>query len=191
MTTPIYPIAAIRDDGTTILARTPEEALAFHRLHVWEKHVHAYIGMDGWLRSERHEWIMRDDHGCVLLAEDLPERPRRHIGWYERNLRRIRHAAERGLPIPLGEKRIDRARNRRAFRMNVAMRGADLALDADLAEWGVDHMQVGRMRTRKLPQVGDDIAWREPRRCWKRYRDSQWRQRPETEGQDMSGNQEI
>ena len=191
MTDAIYPIAAIRDDGTTMLARTPQEAMAFHRLHVSEMHVHAYVGYDDRLWRERYEWIMRDDHGQVVLQNDLPERPRLRAGWRERQIQAVRHAAERGLPIPLEERRISRARNRRSFRMNVAGRSADLALTDDLAEWDVDHLRVGRVRTRKLPQVGYDIAWRAPRQCWKQYRDSQWRSRRETEKRDMSGNQNI
>lgn len=178
-----YPLIAIRNDGATITAYTPEEASAFNRLrpgrhHVERIHYIAVMGRDGpvWRESTvRHEWIIRDDHGRIVLHEDLPSTDAPRGGWRRRRLVEAQEAAERGLPIPRTGRRHRYSSGYRAFRTNIAMRAAEAALDQDLADWDIATAKVGRRRAHDLPQVRDDVEWRSGRRCWKDYRGTQWR----------------
>jgi len=175
MTDLAYPLAAIRDDGTTIIAATPLEASAFRNLNPSDRHVHAYVGFDGRTRVDRSEWIVRDDLGRTVLREDLPDfRPTR-VGYFGRRAAAVRAAAERGLPIPGTGSRRRYSSGYRGFRCNLAMRAAEAALADDLADWGVPDARTGRVRTHLLPQVWDDVAWRGDRRSWKDHRRTQWR----------------
>lgn len=178
-----YPLVAIRNDGTTITAHTPEEACAFNRLRPGHCHVErilyiAAMGRDGpiWRESAvHHEWIVRDDHGRIVLHEDLPSTDAPRSGWLRRRLVEAQEAAKRGLPIPRTGRRRRYSSGYRAFRTNIAMRAAEAALAHDLADWEITIPNVGRRRAHDLPQVWDDVEWRSGRRCWKDYRDTQWR----------------
>jgi hypothetical protein len=168
-----YPLAAIRDDGATIIAETPEEAIRFRNLRPGPKHAEAYTAYDGTLRFTRHEWIVRDAFGRIVHHEELPAREH-GPGWYGRRLALVRSAAAGGLPIPgVGARRY--SHNRRSFRANLSMRAAEAGLAHDLEAWGVSDERVGRKRHRTLPQVWDDVAWRGARRSWKDNRSTQWR----------------
>jgi hypothetical protein len=177
-----YPLIAIRDDGETIVAHTEDEARALRRLRPQATHVNSYrvfVGFRGGLpvhevRTDRSEWIVRDDAGRVVHGAELPDFDR-GVGWYGRRLRLAQEAADRGLPIPGSGKRSRYRRGFRAFRINTAMRAAEAGLAADLDEWGVSHMHVGRTRSHLLPQVCDDVQWRSNRRCWKDTRSTRWR----------------
>lgn len=177
-----YPLVAIRDDGETIVAYTEDEARALRRLRIQPTHVHSYrvfVGFRGGLpvhevRTERSEWIVRDDAGRVVHHAELPDFER-GIGWYGRRLRLAQEAAERDLPIPGSGKRRRYGNGFRSFRINASMRAAEAGLAADLDDWGVGHMRVGRVRSHLLPQVCDDVPWRSNRRCWKESRRTRWR----------------
>lgn len=185
MTDLAYPLAAIHDDGTTIIAATPIEAAAFNRLRPGPKHVDsimwiAAIGREGpiWRTSTvRHEWIVRDHHGATVLHEDLPSTDAPRRGWLRRRLVEAQDAAARGLPIPGTGARRRYSSGFRGFRTNIAMRAAEAALADDLVDWGVANARVGRVRAHDLPQVWDDVAWRANRRSWKDARRTQWRDR--------------
>ena len=181
MTDIVYPIAAIRDDGATIVAHTPDEAIGFRSLHPGVKHRHHYDihvirsgGVTIETQIDRCEWIVRDDFGAVVDIHDLPSGDRRR-GWYQTRIEMAQEAAARGLPIPRTGKRSRYRRGFRAFAKNMAMRAAEAALDGDLDDWGIAHMNVGRRRVGTLPKVCDDVAWRSGRRSWKYSRDTQWR----------------
>lgn len=168
-----YPIAAIRDDGTTIIARTPEEAIRLRNLRPGPKHADAYTAYDGTLSFTRHEWIVRDAFGRTVHEEELPYHER-GPGWRGRRAAIVSEAVARGLPIPgVGRRRY--SHNRRSYRTNISMRAAEAGLAGDLEDWGVEAARVGRTRARDLPQVWDDVAWRGSRRCWKSCRATQWR----------------
>lgn len=178
----LYPLVAIHHDGETIVADTREEAIGFRRLRPEAKHVSHWRPFVGFRNGEavyedrttHHEWIVRDAEGGVVLHEELPERPRSPARWRRARIEAVRIAAERGLPIPGTGSR--RRRHFRRFAMNVAMRADEAGLDADLAEWGLEGVTVGRKRAKlKLPQVWDDVAWRRTVRNWKDCRDTQWR----------------
>ncbi len=180
----VYPLVAIRDDGTTITATSPDEAAAFNRLRPGRQHVHGFmwisaIGPSGPIWREqvtRHEWIVRDDHGATVLHEDLPRTDAPRMGWLRRQLRDAQDAAARGLPIPGTGRRRRHSAGYRSFRTDLAMRAAEAALAGDLADLGFEGMRVGRTRAPELPQVWDDVPWRSRRRCWKDYRATQWRE---------------
>lgn len=174
MTDFVYPLAAIRDDGATLIAETPEEAIRFNHLRPGPKHAQAYTRYDGSLGFIRHEWIVRDAEGRTVLHEDLPRQERRP-GWYGRRIATARAAAEKGLPIPGTGKSRRYSSGYRSFRVNTAMRAAEAGLAGDLDDWGVSHMHVGRTRRHDLPQVWDDVAYRWKRRSWKDTRATQWR----------------
>lgn len=182
MTYPTYPLAAIRDDGITVLAYTEDEARGFRRLHADVAHVHHYEAFAGFrdgeplyeTRTDRHEWIIRDDEGRIVQHAELPDFER-GVGWMGRRLRLAQAAAERGLPIPGSGKRRRYGAGYRLFRINTAARAAEAALSTDLKDWGVSHMKVGRVRTHLLPQIWDDVPWRSNRRCWKDNRRTRWR----------------
>lgn len=178
-----YPLIAIRDDGRTIVADTPDEAIGlFRNLRFGEHHVdrisHERYGANGSIiLSEtviRSEWIVRDDEGNTLSAHDVPQAKRQYRGWSARRLAAVRHAAENGLPIP-GIRRWRRTRYFRRFAKNIAMRAAEVALDQDLEDWDVAHMDVGRRRVPELPKWGDDLGCRSRPRSWKDQRRTQWR----------------
>lgn len=183
MTDFVYPLVAIRDDGETIIATSPAEAAAFNRLRPGPQHVQGYMWISGYSpcgpiwreRVTRHEWIVRDHHGDVVLHEDLPRSDVPRHGWLRRRAMEAREAADRGLPIPRTGRKVRYSRGYRAYRANISMRAAEAALADDLAEWGVEHARVGRTRALDLPQVWDDVPWRADRRCWKDYRPAQWR----------------
>ena len=175
MTDLAYPLVAIRDDGRTIIARTPEEAADFNRLRPGPKHAEAYTTYDGKLGFTRHEWIVRDHHGRVVLREELPCKDGGRTGWFTRRLNAARNAADRGLPIPGTGARRRYSSGYRGFAVNISMRAAEAALADDLADWGAPHARVGRTRSHDLPQVWDDVAWRGDRRSWKDHRATQWR----------------
>jgi hypothetical protein len=179
----VYPLVAIREDGLTCIADTPEEASEFNHLRPGPKHVEAYsyiqrITSQGAVWGEsvtRWKWIVRDDAGRVVLHEDLPrfDKPRR--GWFTKRLVAAQAAAERGLPIPGTGSRRRYSSGYRAFAVNISMRAAEAGLAADLDDWGVGHMNVGRRRSHRLPKVWDDVAYRSDRRCWKQHRSNRWR----------------
>jgi len=177
-----YPLIAIHGDGETTLAYTEDEARALRRLRAQPSHVHSYrvfVGFRGGLpihevRTERSDWIIRDDAGRVVHSAELPDFDR-GVGWYGRRLRLAQEASERGLPIPGSGKRRRYGRGFRAFRINTSMRAAEAGLAADLDDWGVAHMRVGRTRSHLLPQVSDDVPWRDKRCCWKESRRTHWR----------------
>lgn len=180
----VYPLVAIHCHGETLVAETREEAVEFNRLRPEAKHIshwRAFVGFrDGEAvyedRATHHEWIVRDAEGQVVLHEDLPARPRRPARWYRDRIDAARMAAERGLPIPRTGRRRRRRSNFRRFAKNMTMRAAEGALDADLAEWGLEGLKVGRKRCKnKLPHVWDDVAWRRAERNWKDSRSTQWR----------------
>lgn len=175
MTDLAYPLAAIRDDGTTIIAATPLEAAAFNRLHPAPAHAQAYTSYDGTLAFTRSEWIVRDHFGRTVHREELPDFRARRIGHFGRRDAAVRAAAERGLPIPGTGARRRYSAGFRDFRANISMRAAEACLADDLADWGVRDTRVGRVRTHDLPQVWDDVAWRGDRRSWKDHRRTQWR----------------
>jgi len=66
------------------------------------------------------------------------------------------------------------SRGYRAYRINIAMRASEAALEDDLRDWGVESMNVGRVRAATLPQVWDDVAWRCGHRSWKNHRRTRW-----------------
>ena len=179
----VWPLVAIRDDGTTIVAYTPEKAASFRRLRPEIRHVHhweAIMGShDGEAvyvdRTARAEWIVRDDAGRVVAHDELPivEKPRG--GLLRRRADEARQAAGRGLPIPRTGRRGRWRHGWRWFSHGIAGRAADAALGHDLTDWGLEDMRVGRTRAHLLPDVGDDVAWRSDRRSWKHYRHRQWR----------------
>jgi len=183
MTDFVYPLVAIRDDGETIIATSPQDAAAFNRLRPGPQHVQGYMWVSGhspsgpiWRESlTRHEWIVRDHYGDTVLHEDLPRSDAPRRGWLRRRIMEAREAADRGLPIPGTGRRGRYSRGYRAYRTNIAMRAAEAALADDLEAWGVPHARVGRSRAYDLPQVWDDVPWRADRRSWKHYRPSQWR----------------
>lgn len=180
-----YPLTAIRDNGETIVAVSPEQAAAFNYLRPGPKHVESVLWISAITRAGpvwrkhtiHHEWIVRDHHGAVVLHEDLPRTNAPRHGWLRRRLLEAREAAERGLPIPGTGVRRRYRHGYRTFRFNIAMRAAEAALRDDLAEWGVPTARVGRIRSHTLPQVCDDVQWRSDRSCWKNYRRTQWRDR--------------
>lgn len=198
MTDFVYPLVAIRDDGETIIARSPDEAAAFNRLRPGPRHVQGFMWISGrspagpvWRESvTRHEWIVRDHLGAVVLHEDLPRTTAPRHDWLRRRAIEVQKAAERGLPIPGTGRSVRYSRGYRAFRKNVAMRAAEAALDDDLEAWGIPHARVGRRRVPGLPQVWDDVPWRADRRCWKDYRSAQWRPSDRKE-HGMSGTQTV
>lgn len=176
MTDFTYPLAAIRADGTTIIATTPDEAVAFRRLNPGPMHAEGQYDWQGRLIHFRHEWIVRDHHGRVVLHAELPD-DRIRTPWYARRLALAQAAAERGLPIPGTGSRRRYSSGYRAYRTNMAMRAAEAALADDLADWGVPDVRVGRRRAHDLPQVWDDVAYRTGRRSWKLNRLTRWRDR--------------
>jgi len=123
----------------------------------------------------RHKWIVRDHHGAVVLQEDLPCNTIRRESWMRRRIRVAQEAEARGLPIPGTGRSVRYSRGYRDYAINIAMRSDEAALDADLAEWGVGHLRVGRKRALDLPQAWDDVYYRRDRRCWKDRRANQWR----------------
>lgn len=170
-----YPLVAIRDDGTTIIAATPDEAVAFNQLRPGTHHVHAYLGFDDRLRFDRTEWIVRDHFGRIVHQAELPHEDRPRRARLQRRLDAVRDAAARGLPIPGTGPRRRLSRGYRGYRTNIAARAAEAALAADLADWDVEDVRVGRARNHDLPQVWDDVDWRRGRRSWKDQRRTQWR----------------
>ena len=179
----VYPLIAISDAGATYIADTPEEASEFNHLRPGPKHVEGYsyierITSTGAVWGEsvtRWEWIVRDDIGRVVLHEDLPrfDKPRR--GWWNKRILAAQAAEKRGLPIPGTGARRRYSSGYRGFAVNIGMRAAEAGLKADLEDWGVGHLNVGRCRSDDLPQVWDDVAYRSDRRCWKEHRRNQWR----------------
>lgn len=178
-----YPLVAIRADGHTITARTPLEAAAFSALRPGPSHVETATwiaalraGCAEWRSCEtHHDWIVRDDHGLTVRHADLPDDgvPRR--GRSHRRAALVAAAAERGLPIPGTGGRRRYSSGFRRFAMNVAMRSAETGLGADLEAWGVPHARVGRLRSHGLPEVWDDVAYRNKRCSWKEHRATQYR----------------
>ena len=174
-----YPVTAIRHDGYTIVAATPEEAASFHNLRPGNKHVERY-SIFGWTFQEDavryYDWILRDALGKVVQVEDLPDSPRCRPYWEQRT-KAHRRAAEMGLPIP-GTGHRFRGRYYRGYNTNIAARAEEAALDADLKEWGVYDFNVGRRRNKKLPQIYDDVGHRNYDRNWKRNRRTRWKAGP-------------
>ena len=170
-----YPVTAIRDDGFTMVATTPEEARDFNRLRIGDKHVEmSRHEWDGSTHYTYYRWILRDVYGDAVDPGDLPQPIRRRPWWTTRS-EAARAAAERGLPIPGTSGRRSYRWSWRSFDMNIAARAADAALDDDLAEWGVEEFKAGRRRHRKLPQVWDDVSHRHYDRNWKRSRRTRWK----------------
>lgn len=170
-----YPVTAIRDDGFTMVAATPEEAAAFHTLAIGPKHVE--VSFSDWDYSKHttyHTWVLRDAYGAPVDPYDLPGR-RRRSSWWASRAEKARAAAERGLPIPgTGNRRSGRW-SWRSYKMNVKARAEDAALEADMKEWGVEEFNVRRRRHCKLPQVFDDVGHRHYDRNWKRSRRTRWK----------------
>ena len=179
-----YPLAAIHANGDTIIAATPDEAAAFNHLRPGPFHVRGISYIVAICQGEavhretvvRHDWIVRDAYGATVLHEDLPRTDAPRHGWLRRRLLEAREAAERGLPIPGTGRRRRYSSGYRGFRRNATMRAAESGLTADLRDWGVEGVHVGRTRTHLLPRVWDDVPYRSGRRGgWKEHRATQWR----------------
>lgn len=170
-----YPVTAIREDGFTMVAATPEEAAAFHNLDVGPKHVE--VVFNDWDYSKhitRSTWVLRDAYGDPVDPYDLPQPPRRRSWWASR-AEGARQAAERGLPIPGTSNRYSKRWAWRSFDMNIKARAEEAALASDMEEWGVAEYNVGRKHNHKLPKIYDDVGHRHYDRNWKRSRRTRWK----------------
>lgn len=179
-----YPLIATRHDGKTYVAHTIREAIAmFAPLgaisdNLLDRCVTRYVTPDGHEVYEEgyrfNHVIVRDDEGRVVHDRDIPLPERANRPRYLRRLDEKRLAAERGLPIPgTGCRR--NSRYYRRYARNITMRAQDFALELDLEEWGVEHLNVGGRRAKNLPKWGDDVPGRMRQRSWKTQRATQWR----------------
>lgn len=107
-----YPLTAIHKSGKTNMLYTFDEVRAFKLKHGWwgehwqknwswvfERVTHPSIPYF-WNRKDEplnYDWIIRDDWGRKVKPTDFDFS---NNDWRERRLKKIRHAAALGLPIP-------------------------------------------------------------------------------------------
>ncbi len=173
-----YPVAFIRDDGITWIARTPAEAagLAFGRHH---RKVTRHRDYDGSVLGEfvvESEWIARDAFGDIVEPSDVPDRPRLRRSWSERRLDAIRAAQERDLPIPkTGRKRARKFKKDRKRLPRSRGEARSLADLVELLEEANLHGMIRPERRRLGPGPYEPRHRRDTERNWKNQRRTQWR----------------
>ncbi len=175
-----YPLHFIRRDGYVWTAETAEDAAGKGADRKHREVIRRY-DLDGTVAYEQVvecDWIARDSFGAEIVSRDIPDEPRGRATSWERRLKEIRDAAERGLPIP-GKGRKGRRGSRGPYRRTapyIGERRDGAAFARDLAEEGLYSRMV--MRLRKVgPVPWEDGEWRKTERGWKNQRMTKWKKR--------------